>query len=78
MTQKESEDELASIGELAEKAELRLVPEKSRYLYYKQYDQLFAWMKRKKCNNMDETVMLAYMMEMVSNIPTMVLIVLIQ
>lgn len=47
MTQKESEEDLVSIGELAEKAELRLVPEKSRNLYYKQYDQLLAWMKRK-------------------------------
>lgn len=73
MTQKESEEDLVSIGELAEKAELRLVPEKSRNLYYKQYDQLLAWMKRKKCNNIDETVMLAYMMEMVSNIPLPIL-----
>lgn len=73
MTQKESEEDLVSIGELAEKAELRLVPEKSRNLYYKQYDQLLAWMKRKKCNNIDETVMLAYMMEMISNIPLPIL-----
>lgn len=73
MTQKKSEEDLVSIGELAEKAELRLVPEKSRNLYYKQYDQLLAWMKRKKCNNIDETVMLAYMMEMVSNIPLPIL-----
>lgn len=55
----------SSIQELAEQAELRLVPNKSKEAYFKEYEKLMKWMESKNSKTVNESVMLAYMMEMV-------------
>lgn len=53
------------IKELAEQAELRLIPPKSKDAYYKEYEKLNKWMENKNAVTVDETLMLAYMNQMV-------------
>jgi hypothetical protein len=54
------------IQALAEQAESRIIPAKSKDAYIKEYEKFLKWMELKKAKNVDETLMLAYMMEMVS------------
>jgi hypothetical protein len=54
------------IQALAEQAESRIIPAKSKDAYIKEYEKFVKWMELKKAKNVDETLMLAYMMEMVS------------
>jgi hypothetical protein len=51
---------------LAEQAESRIIPAKSKDAYIKEYEKFVKWMELKKAKNVDETLRLAYMMEMVS------------
>ena len=41
------------IKKLAEQPELRLIPEKSKVAYYKEYDRLVKWMPRKNSDIVD-------------------------
>lgn len=54
------------IKELASEAEKKLIPAKSREPYYKEYRKFLAWLKKKnvQSQSINESVMLAYMMEM--------------
>lgn len=54
------------IQELAEQAELKLVPQKSKLLYEKEYEKLMEWKNSRNYENVDETLMLAYMNHMSS------------
>jgi hypothetical protein len=55
-----------NIQALAEQAESRIIPAKSKDAYIKEYEKFVKWMELKKAKNVDETLMLAYMMEIVS------------
>lgn len=52
------------IQKLAAEAELSLIPAKSKHLYYKEYEKLLLWMEQKQTEHIDESVMLAYILEM--------------
>lgn len=61
------EEEVSSeIRELAEQAELRLIPVKSKDAYCKEYQKCMMWIESKNSKTVNESVMLAYMMEMVT------------
>ncbi|KAI4466034.1 phage integrase-related [Holotrichia oblita] len=55
----------SEVKRLAEQAELKLIPQKSKIAYYKEYEKLLAWMTKKNYHTVDETLMLAYMNDVV-------------
>lgn len=60
-----NEDKVSSeIENLAAEAELKLIPAKSKDFYYKEYEKLLVWMEKKDTQSINESVMLAYMMDM--------------
>jgi hypothetical protein len=52
---------------LAEQAEQRLILDKSKQMYNKEYEKLSNWMASKNYNVVDETLMLANIYKMVGN-----------
>lgn len=58
----------SEILELEQKAELKLIPEKSKEAYSKEYDRFMVWMQSKSVKDISEEVMLAYMTEKVIRI----------
>lgn len=62
----ENEDISSEIRILAEQAQQKLIPEKSKEAYCKEYEKLCKWMAEKNYKVVDETLMLAYMNKMVT------------
>ncbi|XP_044261817.1 uncharacterized protein LOC123009505 [Tribolium madens] len=63
----ENEDNSSVIRLLAEQAEQRLIPEKSKEAYVKEYEKFSKWMITTNQTVIDETLMLAYMNQMSSH-----------
>jgi hypothetical protein len=63
----ENENISSEVRTLAEQAEQRLIPEKSKAAYCKEYEKLSNWMASQNYKVVDETLMLAYMNKMVGN-----------
>jgi hypothetical protein len=57
----------SEIRMLVEQAEQRLILDKSKQMYNKEYEKLSNWMASKNYNVVDETLMLANIYKMVGN-----------
>ncbi|HYT46391.1 MAG TPA: hypothetical protein VEP90_28935 [Methylomirabilota bacterium] len=61
------EDDISpEIEELVAQADSKIIPKKSEAAYRKEYGKFMMWVESKKAKIVDESVLLAYMMEMVT------------
>lgn len=54
----------SNIDNLNTKAESRLIPEKSKDVYKKEYERFITWMEEQNVVDVDERVVLAYLQKM--------------